>query len=222
MYAERYDRSRRVQPGSLAVALAINAAVLGAVLLAPPEIFKPKPPTVLTGINIPLPPPPPPNDPVQPKAQADPTPDPKPVIIDPIVTTRNDPVIALTGTTAIPSGPVGEGNGANGGGVAIDPPAPPPVFVDPEIDRRFADGFQPQYPPRERQLERDGSVVLRVLVGIDGRVKQVERQSATSDDFFNETRRTALAKWRFRPATRNGEPIERWKTMRVTFRLDDA
>lgn len=222
MYAERYDRTGGIKPGSLAVAIGINVAVLGAVLLAAPEIIELKPPTILKTINIPIPPPPPPHDPVTPKAQTNPTP--QPVTPDPIIKTSNPPVeVTLTGTTIIPSGPVGEVTGGTGTGVIVEPaPPPPPVFVDPTLDKRYADGFQPSYPSRERQLERDGSVVVRVLIGTDGRVKRVERLSATSDDFFNETERTALARWRFRPGTRNGEPVERWKTMRVTFRLEDA
>ncbi|MBX9731987.1 MAG: energy transducer TonB [Sphingomonas sp.] len=61
-----------------------------------------------------------------------------------------------------------------------------------------------------------------MLIGIDGRVSAVERVSATSDDFFETTRRTALSKWRFRPATRDGAPVERWRVMRVTFRIEEA
>jgi periplasmic protein TonB len=65
-------------------------------------------------------------------------------------------------------------------------------------------------------------VVVRVLIGVDGRVKQVERVSADSDGFFEATQRQALARWRFKPATRGGVPVESWKQMNVHFVMEDA
>lgn len=218
MYADMAYRSRGISPGSLATAVAINGALVAAVIFAAPEITKRVPPTVLIGRNIPVPPPPKPFDPppvkkpAQPRQQQFTKADP-PERIDP--TTPTDPnagwVTPSGGGTAIDTS----------GTVTIDPPPPPlpPALVDPVVDSRFAGNFQPDYPPQERRLEREGSVELRVLIGIDGRVKAIERVSATSDDFFNATRRTALARWRFRPGTRGGVPVEAWKTMRVTFRL---
>jgi protein TonB len=68
----------------------------------------------------------------------------------------------------------------------------------------------------ERRAGREGHVV-RVLIGVDGRVKQVERVSATSGAFFAATRAQAFAKWRFTPATRGDAPVEQWKQMRVSL-----
>ena len=62
-------------------------------------------------------------------------------------------------------------------------------------------------------------VKIRVLIGVDGRVKAAESVSATSDAFFEATRRQALSKWRFKPATRGGIPQESWKTMSVRFEI---
>ncbi|RSU21387.1 hypothetical protein CA223_08115 [Sphingomonas koreensis] len=33
------------------------------------------------------------------------------------------------------------------------------------------------------------------------------------------TRRQALARWRFKPATRDGVPVEGWKTMTLRFQI---
>ncbi|RYE01614.1 MAG: TonB family protein, partial [Sphingomonadales bacterium] len=65
-------------------------------------------------------------------------------------------------------------------------------------------------------------VSVRVLIGTDGRVKAVEQVSATSTAFFEATKRQALGKWRFKPATRGGVPQESWKTMSVRFELKNA
>jgi protein TonB len=74
----------------------------------------------------------------------------------------------------------------------------------------------------ERRAEREGRVTVRVLIGEDGRVKQVELVSAASEAFFAATREQALAKWRFTPATKDGIPQEAWRTMSVSFVLNDA
>ena len=56
----------------------------------------------------------------------------------------------------------------------------------------------------------------------NGRVTAVERLSATSDAFWRATQRQALSRWRFRPATLDGRPVEGIKVMTVTFRIQDA
>lgn len=221
MDANRYGDDRHLKPGSLAVALALNGGVLAAVLLAPSETVTRTIEHVLQTTNIEIVPPPPPLDPPKLVRKAAPQPDPRPTSPARIVRTEMPP------TELTPAGPsevvVGRGAGAGGGtGVVIDPPAPPPVFVDPVIDRRFRGAFQPDYPAAERREGREGSVVLRVLIGTDGRVIRAERISATSDAFYTATLRTALARWRFRPGTRGGVAIERWRTMTVTFRIEEA
>ena len=60
---------------------------------------------------------------------------------------------------------------------------------------------------------------VRVLIGADGRVKEIVRLSATSDAFWEATRRRALARWRFRPATEDGRPVESSMTLTVNFEL---
>ena len=44
--------------------------------------------------------------------------------------------------------------------------------------------------------------------------------SSASDAFLDVTRRQALAKWKFRPATRDGVPYETWRSMTVRFVLE--
>jgi protein TonB len=63
-------------------------------------------------------------------------------------------------------------------------------------------------------------VRLRLTIGADGRVKAVRRLAASSDAFWSATERHARARWRFRPATLDGRPIESSKVMTVFFRID--
>ena len=102
-----------------------------------------------------------------------------------------------------------------------DPPLPPPLVLA-KLDPRYAAGFQPDYPASEQRREIEGAVRVRVLIGTDGRVKAVELVSTDSPGFFEETKRRALAKWRFKPATRGGVPEESWQVMTVRFEIKSA
>ncbi|MDK2761115.1 MAG: TonB family protein [Sphingopyxis sp.] len=99
----------------------------------------------------------------------------------------------------------------------VDPPKPQLLIA--QLDPRFAGVFQPEYPASEQRRELEGVVKVRVLIGADGRVKAVELVSTDSPGFFEETKRRALAKWRFKPATRGGVAEESWKEMTVRFQI---
>jgi len=116
-----------------------------------------------------------------------------------------------------------QGAVVGGSGVAdnppADPPPPDPVIVDAKIDPRYRSGFQPDYPSNLRRLEREGSVTVRALVGPDGRVRDVQMVRTDDAAFWEATRRHALRKWRFKAATRDGQPVESWYTLTVRFEL---
>lgn len=124
-------------------------------------------------------------------------------------------------------------------GPVVDTTYHPPVFTDPgpavhttEIAsiyvppvrheaRLIGNDLQPPYPAAEQRAQREGVVRIRVTIGPDGRVTAVERLSATSDAFWLATQRQALSRWRFRPATLDGHPVEGSQVMTVQFRLED-
>ena len=102
------------------------------------------------------------------------------------------------------------------------PPVANPVLTKAARDPRYASAFQPDYPPAMQRMEMEGRVSVRVLVGTDGRVKDVEILSATDPAFAAATERQARKAWRFKPATRDGIPQEEWITTSVVFRLDQG
>jgi protein TonB len=51
-------------------------------------------------------------------------------------------------------------------------------------------------------------------------VEAVEKVSATSDAFWRVTERQALSRWRFKPATVDGNPVQSSKVLSVFFKLD--
>lgn len=97
---------------------------------------------------------------------------------------------------------------------------PDPVIVNARLNTRYADQFQPAYPPGQLGLEREAEVSVRVLVGADGRVKQIELIDSPHGDFWAATRKQALSKWRFTPAMKDGKPFESWMTLKVRFEIN--
>ncbi|MFZ3484303.1 TonB family protein [Sphingomonas sp. 3-13AW] len=226
MYADRFASERRFHPASLGAALAINGGLLAAMVLAGSVAIVRYEDPVLNTTAIPLPPVPPKIEPEpQPKPvekTVQPPPQALPFLEKPVVALPQPdrPVIASDSTLPItPPQPSGV-PGGTGTTVPVDPPKPLPVLVGAQPDPRYMDGFQPAYPPVERRADRNGIVTVRVRIGTDGRVLAVEPVRATSDAFLEATRKQALSRWRFRPATRDGVPVESWHVMTVRFEME--
>lgn len=214
---EGYNPPSRLRPGSLGLTLLTTGAFVSGLFFLNPHVAH-EITTTLIATNVPLapPPPPPPSQP-QPKKVVEhqaqrivvpPQPDfeIKPVEQPPITFTEQPPIdFAESG---------------RGTGVVVPETAKPVVMIGANIDPRYASNFQPAYPSDEIRAGNAGRVTVRVLIGTDGRVKDIEKVSAASDSFWETTRRQALAKWRFKPATRDGVPYEAWKTMNVSFVLN--
>jgi protein TonB len=81
---------------------------------------------------------------------------------------------------------------------------------------------QPPYPMSSRHLAEEGALLLNILVGDDGHVRDAKVSHSSG---FERLDQAALSEakqhWRLRPATRNGVAFEQWLTLRVVFRLED-
>ena len=99
------------------------------------------------------------------------------------------------------------------------PRQPDPVRVASLFDTRFG-SQQPPYPSSEERAEREGQVRIRVTIGPDGRVTATQRLAATNDAFWRATDTQARNRWRFRPATLDGRPVQDSKVITIHFRLD--
>ena len=79
---------------------------------------------------------------------------------------------------------------------------------------------KPEYPGASRRMEEEGTVQLRFLVGVDGKVIQSEIEKSSGHKRLDEAARAGLAKCQFRPATVDGKPEQAWASMRYTWRLE--
>ena len=209
-----YLETRRRHPGLLAAAIALHVGIGGVILSYHPEILPMKPDAIDLQPITKDPPPPPRPKPVEARTKDDPAP--KPRIDQPTTIFPLDAPTQWPDTPPLPPGPLmGEGNG---GGATTLPPAEP-VITPVGTDRRFAGDLQPPYPPALQRQEIEGTVTVRVQVGIDGRVTAVELVKADNPAFFASTRDWALKRWRFKPATRDGAPVVAWITRTVRFEI---
>ena len=219
-YAASGYQPRKPRAVSLGAAFLVNGVIIAGLVYSAPNVIREVTRTFpIRNYEDPLPPPPLDEPKPQPKAEHRPTAQPLPTVPDTVVKTKSETSIESTNvitdqppppTKLVETGPVTQPE------PRVDP-APPLIGAvrDPRGE------FQPEYPASELRLQRDGKVTLKVLVGANGRVKAVEQLSATSQAFFDATKRQALSKWRFKPATRGGVAEESWLTLTVTFRIQD-
>jgi TonB family protein len=106
--------------------------------------------------------------------------------------------------------PVAEAEADRGG---VYPAVPPGGTQPEEVDR-----VVPQYPAMARRAGVAGSVVIRGIVRRDGSIDDVEVIKDLPYG-LGDAARDAVRRWRFRPATFHGEPIDVYYTVTVNFRL---
>jgi TonB family protein len=74
---------------------------------------------------------------------------------------------------------------------------------------------QPAYPEFAREAQIQGTVILHVLVGKDGRVKNVKVIRGVTG--LNEAAVDAIKRWVFKPALSNNKPVAVWVEVPLNF-----
>ena len=92
---------------------------------------------------------------------------------------------------------------------------PPPRVTAPVLLHRV----EPYYPQAARRARREGWVEVAFTVLPDGRVDAVRVLQAEPGSVFDLAATTAVRRWAFKPATRNGQPIAMDLRQRLDFRL---
>lgn len=85
----------------------------------------------------------------------------------------------------------------------------------------YAANPAPAYPSSALRAQEQGTVLLEVLVDVDGRPIEVKvSRSSGSRALDLAARKQVLANWTFRPATRNGVAVEAIGIVPVEFKLN--
>jgi TonB family protein len=103
---------------------------------------------------------------------------------------------------------------------ATQPKAPPPrarLAAHSEVEA-IGTLAPPAFPAGAAGL--DGKVVLELLVGVDGRVRDARVVQSQPAGVFDQASIAAALQWRMRPALEKGRPVEQWVRVPVEFRSD--
>ena len=206
----RLDASRIL---AISFAIAVHAMAL-LVLLMPltqtplPDIRRePEPPRWTVRTPVPVPPLPP--QPVQQPRTTPPRTAPAMVRQQP---TLQPPAIVEQGT--LPADPATD--------MAGPPDIAPPYDGQPlqGAQLRYAVAPPPSYPRDAMRAGAEGTVLLRVLVDVDGKPLQViVDRSSGHRSLDREAVRQVQQRWRFEPAMRDGQPVQAWGLVPIGFSL---
>ncbi len=104
---------------------------------------------------------------------------------------------------------------------AAAPAAPPtPAIRTGAVIQAGAHCAKPDYPSASRRMEEEGTVTLKFLIGVDGKVIQADIEKTSGFNRLDEAARNALSKCQFRPGTVDGKPEQSWASIKYTWRLE--
>ena len=201
--------ARRI--AAYAGAIALNLALLLLVSLpmqGGPALVPTRPPEVITRI-VDLDKPKPPVVPITPRVPVHP----------------NTPTVPIHTQAPTPPGdaPVLVDNGSE----AYVPPVTPPVDTTPVatgpvtgMSLEYASAPAPSYPRDALRAGITGTVLLEVLVGVDGSpLKVTIHQSSGNRELDRAAQQQVQKHWRFRPASRDGAPVQAIGIVPIDFKL---
>lgn len=114
------------------------------------------------------------------------------------------------------------------GSEAYVPPVTPPVDMTTQVtgpvtgmSLEYASAPAPSYPREALREGITGTVLLEVLVDVDGSpLKVTIHQSSGNRELDRAAQLQVQKHWRFRPASRNGAPVQAIGIVPIDFKLD--
>ncbi len=97
---------------------------------------------------------------------------------------------------------------------------PEPPVSAPRFDADYLENPAPAYPLAARRRGLQGTVRLEVLVGRDGRAKEIKLAESSGAPELDEAAQRAVREWRFAPARRGSDPIDASVIVPVRFQLE--
>lgn len=240
------DAKNKKTGASLIASFGIQALMIVALLLVPIINYYELPATdLVTFLAAPPPPPPPPPPPaavvevvrkvVPREFDAGKLTQPK-EIPDEIAIIKDEdtpPPATIAGVVGgVPGGMEGGSVGGVIGGiisstpsVAPPPPPPPPKKVTPSritvggnvAKARLVRQVRPTYPPLARQARIQGKVMLKAVIGRDGKIQELEVISGHPLLIPNAL--NAVKQWQYKPTLLNNTPVEVQTQIEVNFTL---
>jgi periplasmic protein TonB len=98
-------------------------------------------------------------------------------------------------------------------------PAAPTIEL-PSTQANYLNNPPPAYPRLSRRLGEQGKVVLRVLIGPDGKAEQAQIVASSGYDRLDQTALSTVLGWRYVPGKRNGVAEAMWFNVPIQFVLE--
>ena len=95
-----------------------------------------------------------------------------------------------------------------------------PVIEQPKLDSRLPLS-EPDYPAGEIRDGHAGTVLLSVYVLENGRIGDVRVEQSSGFPKLDASAAREAKRWRMKPGTQDGRPMAMWKTIPITFRLNN-
>jgi protein TonB len=210
-------RGRHVRMRALAAALLVHAMIATAVLLDWPSAAEPPLPAKPIEVSLVAAERPNPPEPPRPKPVSRPRLKPIAHVVPEPTPAAPEPQPVAVAPAAEPSAPVAAQV------AAPQAPAPQPVVPEPVVKARFDADYltnpKPPYPRQSRRLGEEGVVRLRVHVGTDGQVLEVEIKTGSGYPRLDQSALETVARWRFVPARRGTTPVASWVVVPIVFSL---
>jgi protein TonB len=204
-----YGQSRRPNPFAAAASILVAAGAFASFLFIgghhDRHHHREHRLTVMELVDLqPPPPPPPPPPPARVQAKQE-TP---PEIVSPpaIVQTVAPPSPVIT---ALKPAPALIGAGTSEVHAPVSVPAPPSQETANvgDLSARMISATPPSYPLDSRRSMEQGTVVLAVMLGVDGRVASVSVSKSSGSSRLDHAALNAVKHWRWAPMVRNGNPV---------------
>lgn len=94
------------------------------------------------------------------------------------------------------------------------------TYMPADSNAAYLNNPKPEYPMTARQRHWQGTVLLRVYVGADGKALQVNIQRSSGHELLDESALDVVREWRFVPAKRGDTAEPCLVTVPITFELD--
>jgi protein TonB len=202
-----YKRSKGNDPVATLAALGLVAATVGAVMFASPAfIHKQKHDTVVVNL-LEMPKEPPPAEQPDPQPQPEAVTPPQTPIVSPppevVLPTMPSPVMAAPQPAPpAPSAPAKAGPTAMTASTTSAGPA-----NGGELSSRVLFAKPPRYPVDSRRQHEEGTVVLSILLSIDGNVSDIGIARSSGSPRLDRAALDAVKNWRWQPLIRDGAAV---------------
>lgn len=115
-------------------------------------------------------------------------------------------------TPQAPLAPADSGSLTNSTGAGL------PVIA-PIYDADYLSNPVPPYPPVAKRLKLQGTVIVRVLVNLEGKPESVHLQKSSGASILDDAAVDAVKHWSFVPARQGNMQISAWVDVPILFRL---